>query len=94
MRLLRGKKIVALGLALSLVFGVTGGVYLYRNKTVSNAAFFPFFNKKTSGQKVNYSYNELLPTIAKVSKEYAKVFAKNMYNVMKLLQFMILSKML
>lgn len=78
MRLLRGKKIVALGLVLSLVFGVTGGVYLYRNKTVSNAAFFPFFNKKTSGQKVNYSYNELLPTIAKVSKEYAKVFAKNM----------------
>ena len=78
MRLLKGKKIIALGVAISLAFGITGGVCLYKNKTMSNAAFFPFFNKKTGAQKVNYSYNELLPTIAKVSKEYAKVFAKNM----------------
>ena len=78
MRLLRGKRIIALGVAVSLAFGITGGVCLYKNKTMSNAAFFPFFNKKTSAQRENYSYNELLPTIAKVSKEYAKVFAKNM----------------
>lgn len=67
MKILKGKKSVAIALSLAMVLG-TAGVYAFNNsKTSSNAAV------DTDAQL----YNDLLPTMEKLAEEYSEVFAQD-----------------
>ena len=73
--LFRGnKKIIVFGLAIALICGtVTGGMAVYKDKVKVDAG--------TKDEKnIECSYSEIIPTIRKLSKEYAVSFANKQLN--------------
>ena len=73
--LFRGNKtIIAFGLAIALICGtVTGGMAVYKDKVKVDAG-----NKDE--KNIECSYSEIIPTIRKLSKEYAVSFANKQLN--------------